>query len=49
MFMPWGMPFATPKYQVVYRVTVYDASLERTRWAWMRLGTCWGSIDGDAV
>ncbi|HWU77360.1 MAG TPA: hypothetical protein VN043_12720 [Rhodanobacter sp.] len=50
IFMPWRMYFGTSKYQVVYHVAVYDASLKRIRSAWARLGTYWtGSMDGDAI
>ncbi|WEN15998.1 hypothetical protein PY254_04815 [Rhodanobacter sp. AS-Z3] len=50
LFMPWSMYFGTSKYQVVYHVAVYDASLKRIRSAWVRLGTYWtGSMDGDAI
>jgi hypothetical protein len=50
LLMPLGMYFSTSKYQVVYHVAVYDASVKRIRSAWVRLGTYWtGSMDGDAI
>lgn len=50
LLMPLGMYFSTSKYQVVYHVAVFDASIRRIRSAWVRLGTYWtGSMDGDAV
>lgn len=49
-FMPLGMMFTTSRYQIVYHVAVFDASLKRIRSAWVRLGTYWtGSMNDDAV
>lgn len=48
--MPLSLWFTTSKYQVVYRVSVYDEATHRIRAAWVRLGTrWWGVMDGDAV
>lgn len=50
LLMPLAMYFSTSKYQVVYHVAVFDASIRRIRSAWVRLGTYWtGAMDGDAV
>ncbi len=50
VFMPLGMLLSSSNGQVVYHVKVYDASVQRVRSAWVRLGTYWtGSMDGDAV
>jgi len=49
-FMPWRMYFSTSKYQIVYKVSVYDETTHRIRGAWVRLGTrFWGVMEGDAV
>jgi len=49
-FTPWRMYFTTSKYQIVYKVSVYDESAHRIRAAWVRLGTrVWGVMEGDAV
>ncbi|MEO9079988.1 MAG: hypothetical protein ABI268_11850 [Rhodanobacter sp.] len=49
MFLRWHIAFGTSKYQVVYHVTVYDATLTRNRSAWVRLDVYWGSMDGDGI
>lgn len=50
MFTPWRIYFTTTKYQVVYKVSLYDESTHRIRAAWVRLGTrVWGVMVGDAV
>lgn len=49
-FMPLGMLLGSSNAQVVYHVKVYDASIQRVRSAWVRLGTyLTGSMDGSAV
>ncbi|MGH8144954.1 MAG: hypothetical protein ACREPY_01355 [Rhodanobacteraceae bacterium] len=47
---PLSWLFTTSKYQVVYRVSIYDESSHRIREAWVRLGRgMWGVMDGDAI
>lgn len=46
---PLSLWFTSSRAQDIYHVEVLDQSTHRIRHAWIRLGTFWGSVDGDAI